>query len=120
MTTLSTCLTPAQLVTLWGQLVECYYDQNSYGGTTAEIYAWTLVPYSPTAAKSQGPIGCESRREQAEYAAKALSEVLRYFCEMYGCGALIDGEVFMGECGPFDHRVHVFIKTPVEKPDYRG
>lgn len=37
-----------QVLSIWDELWQAYYGDNAYGSDTAEIYAYRLMPYSPT------------------------------------------------------------------------
>lgn len=108
---LSTRLSPHQLVTLWGELIEAYYGVNGFGGATAEIYAYTLIDHSALldAQFADSDTGRSARLESAKEAGLALHEVLTHFCRERECSAEIDGVPFGGAVWPFDHRVHVRI-----------
>lgn len=101
------------LVGVWGELVEAYHGVNRYGGNTAEIYAYRLMPYSPTA-HTHG-----SKRHMnvvASQAAHALCAIVDEFCMQYECHAKIDALPIEEWClrvihgaHVFDHRCHVRI-----------
>ena len=101
-------LSPLQLATLWGELVDAYWGKNSFGGDEAEIYAYTLQPANPQ-------MYLESTRPKAEIvlgrqASRALCETLEIFCVHYECRVLVDGVPFRKALKhPLIHRCHVKI-----------
>lgn len=105
---LSTTLSPTQLINLWMQLEDAYHGVNSFGGDTAEIYAYTLVASSPIAG-TKSSLGQQAARDQAVAAAEALDEVLTHFEAVRQCRIEVDGDEDYGKVEPFDHRVHVRI-----------
>ena len=100
-------LTQMQLVHLWSELEQAYYGDNKYGGSTAEIYAYTLMEYYPTLCS--GPQG-ERARDAYANARRVLVDVCEMFCDVRGCDIEIDG-VRWDRWAPalFDHRAHVLV-----------
>lgn len=37
-------ITINQIIKLWSELEQCYYNKNTYGGDTCEIYEYTVLP----------------------------------------------------------------------------
>lgn len=98
---------------VWGELVEAYHGVNGYGGDTAEVYAYRLMPYLPTEVLNGYQPESAPRVEAEAAAARALYVLLRMFQERYECAIAVDGRTL----GPwfarqrFDHRAHVRV-TP--------
>lgn len=79
-------LTQKQLVELWSELEQCYYNDNSYGGDVAEIYAYRLQEYNPILAialvkGTTGGFFDVAIRKAAISAAKNLYHLLILFSE---------------------------------------
>lgn len=111
-----------ELMKLWGELVEAYHCKNGYNGDTAEIYAYRLMPYSPTAHGGEfGFTGAQARREVNRSAAMALCELCELFAAQYGCAVGIQGGgdepkwleprdwLKVEAVEYFDHRAHVRV-----------
>ncbi len=102
-----------QLLRLWSELDDAYYEKNGFGGDTAEIYAYTLLPAHPSA-DSDAPerMRNKSKEEDGFQAAKTLLEILNLFAKMRKCVIVVDGRRlgrwFLQE--PFDYKVHIMIK----------
>lgn len=106
-------LSQFQLIRLWSELEQAYYGDNKYGGNTAEIYAYTVMEYSPALCMARGTF--ESHKQEAyRQAAETLFDVLQLFRDQRDCSILVDGQPFtdwIGDDPIFDHRVHVKV-TP--------
>lgn len=98
---------------IWSELEQCYYDDNGYGGTTAEIYAYRLRPDQP------GRDMAFSRTESVENDKKA-AEALVGLCCLFAClrecrvvfktpGRWIGPKAWLRAHGRFDHPVHVQV-----------
>lgn len=109
-------INPFEMMKLWGELVECYYDVNGYGGNTAEIYAYRLMPYSPSVHNGAPMTDLKEQRSQElnAVAAGALASLCEEFEQQYECQIEIDGRSitswYMSYRDSFDHRVHVEVK----------
>lgn len=104
-------LSQSQLIRLWSELEQAYYGDNKYGGDTAEIYAYTVMEYSPTLGQPEGTFE-DRKTEHYEEAAETLCEVLALFEKERGCKVRLDGRTrsrWLRECGRFDHRVRVRV-----------
>ena len=104
-----------QALGVWSDLEQAYYGDNGYGSDTAEIYAYRLMRYVPTAlhANAQGKrvVDDADMRGESLKAARALYELLYRFSEQRDCLIRINGEP-LGEWlafQPFDHRCHVRV-----------
>ena len=116
---LGTTISIDQALDVWSEFVDAYYGKNSYGGDTAEIYIYRLMPRTPG-----GPDDDDYLR-----ANQALSSLLLRFQSRYA-DALIslyatrkdDGRRFgtwVHKCQE-SHRHHIRIGRVVEDdPDYR-
>lgn len=106
-------LTTRQLIDLWCQLEDCYHGRNGYGGDTAEIYSYSLQPYSPaahlTSPGERNGIAGEAQLKAAQIAGHNLQAVCALFEEKRDCTVITGmGEsIEMGE--PFEHRVHITV-----------
>lgn len=104
---------PIELLRLWGELVECYHGVNGYGSDTAEIYAYRLMPFSPSVQLHPG-FHEEQKLEIQGQAAADLVELCRLFLGEYDRYTIeIDGiELSLWEQHiryGFDWRVHVRV-----------
>jgi len=98
----------AQALGFWSELWKAYYGENGYGGNTAEIYAYTLMPHSPTLEKDGFE---EIKREAGLQAAKSLHALLVKFQEQEKCKIRINGKL-LGEWftrRPFLYRCHIKV-----------
>ena len=112
-----------QILGLWSDFESAYCGKNGYGGDTAEIYTYRLMSENPRRS-SAAP---DTWKEKAELgdtlrASESLFNLLKLFCEMHGCTALIhtgyDSEKrkdFTRKAGPWmkkvvqTHRWHITI-----------
>jgi hypothetical protein len=102
----------AQALSVWSELEAAYYGKNRFGGDTAEIYAYRLQPFSPTAVRgnSDSPLVRATQQEAATQAATSLLHLLEFFCETKDCKATVDeGDPRIVLTLPFVHRCHVRI-----------
>ena len=86
---------------IWGELVQCYYGENKYASTTAEIYSYKLEPYTPALHKTYAS-GLEmedavvyTRKDIEKFlseAAMSLAEIVEQFCIVFDCDAIMDGK----------------------------
>lgn len=98
-----------QALDIWSELWQAYFGKNGFGGNTAEIYAYTLMPDSPSRNNSQ-------RRQVTDglIAASSLYSLLELFKSRAQCKIEIDGKE-MGlwfKTQPLLHRCHVKIIRP--------
>ena len=100
-----------QAVGIWDELRDAMEGKHHYGGHTAEIYAYRLMPNRPSAViKNESPL------EDILYASKSLVSIIELFCQRHDVTFLIDGydyNTWLKEHGhTFDWRVEVqFQKT---------
>ena len=105
-----------QALGVWSELWQAFYGENGYGGDTAEVYAYTLMPHIPALAKettddAKSSIFKEIQEETALSAAKSLYALLSKFSKDNECKIEIEGDE-LGEWllkTPFRHRWHVKI-----------
>lgn len=100
-----------QVLGIWSELWQAYYGKNGFGGDTAEIYAYRLIPYNPSAVvfDSKTMMGKQAREEQAKMAGAALYRIIQRFCRDNGCKVKVnDGSPWHLLKG-FEHRVHVKV-----------
>lgn len=105
-----------QALDLLHELELCYYGENGFGSDTAEVYAYQLLPHSPSAAgppPQPGSIFYEEWVRRAHEAADNLGAVLKEFMSYRPDVAveIDDHEPFDKDhpVAPFAHRVHVRI-----------
>jgi hypothetical protein len=115
-----------QALSLWTDLEKAYHGTNSFGGDTAEIYIYRLMPRSPLAEsalnKGKEILGFGMAEQEAKEVIRrantSLFNLLAYFQEVHS-----DSRTFVKitlgdqELGPWlkeaglQHRVHVQIKA---------
>jgi hypothetical protein len=101
-----------QALGVWSELEQAYYGDNGYGGDTAEIYAYRLQSYNPSASlmPQESEFGFQAKQEQAELAGKSLYSLIKKFCELRDCSIEVesaDPEILLREC--LVHRCHVRV-----------
>ncbi len=114
-------LSVVQALTVWSEFEHALRGTNGYGGDTAEIYAYSVMPHTPThtAAIEDGgytSINVDCAKDSWVGAANSLLALLRFFVERHGGGdkieVTIDGvtpEEWLKAPGYFNHRAHVTI-----------
>lgn len=82
-----------QFLDVWVELEKALHGENSFGGDTAEIYAYRLMPHSPSFAHAN-PTGMvlETKQEIQREAAEALAAIAKEFEQRYSVEILIDEE----------------------------
>jgi len=100
-----------QALQIWSELEQAYYSDNKYGGDTAEIYAYRLMPNMPGEQFTKSLMMQQAVIEQQVLAGKDLARLCELFACTRSCQVLIDGlspyEWSKGQ--PFDHRAHVQV-----------
>jgi len=102
-----------QALGIWSELWQAYYGNNGFGGDTAEIYAYRIMPYSPRF--KMDPTD-ENDKAAGLMAAKSLYALLKKFSEDNECKI----EIMHGKWNrreirpwfieePFFHRCHVRV-----------
>jgi hypothetical protein len=101
-----------QALSIYSDLWQAYYNDNSFGSDTAEIYAYRLMPDCPTL-NHDGDSFKETNDEVKRNAANSLVAILNKFCKDNECTCKIDGWTvnqwhnYIGN--NFEHRCHVKI-----------
>lgn len=103
-----------QAIGTWSDLEQAYFGKNHYGGDTAEIYVYRLMPYSPLvhnylAQKTQ--LGREEKKEAVQKANTSLYNLLKYFAHYRNCKIKVE-DTNLGKwliSAENDHRWHVQI-----------
>lgn len=107
-----------QILSLWMELEDAYRGENGYGGDTAEVYGYTLMPDSPTAHSPDMPRQFEeARKEQGLLASAAVVAICKYFeqqrnCRVYAMSSRDEGKR-VGKWllkVPIEHRIHLRVK----------
>ena len=104
-----------QVLSVWQQLEDAYFATNSYGGDTAEIYFYLLLPCHPGYYQTNGDhnsaafgnINCLADHR----AILDFIEILTLFSEKRECHLIVEGvglEQWKPEPVNF-HRVHVKV-----------
>lgn len=98
-----------QLLDVWNELVRAYYGENGFGGDTAEIYAYQLMPCSPLAERGDA----DAQAHRGAMAGQSLRNILLKFSEDFNCSVYInDGNERIGLAGDLflgGTRVHVKV-----------
>jgi hypothetical protein len=105
-----------QALGIWSELWQAYYGKNVFGGDTAEIYAFMLMPYEPVVA-SDNPQFRETQlfKEHSNVAVvkatNSLYALLTKFQRDTDCHITVDGKEIREwvETEVFDHRCHVRV-----------
>jgi hypothetical protein len=98
-----------QILNIWSQLWKAYYNDNKIGGDTAEIYGYTLCPYTAVP---------KFHDENCQIAAADLYEILTKFAKDNKCKIFIkDGKhIDEKKIGTwikdmqFHHRIHIKVE----------
>lgn len=115
-------ITIRQALKVWSELEACYYDQNHYGGTTAEIYLYQIAPQSPSyiawvgSGRKEDGLFVPDHLEYEKSAGKTLYSIIKLFEEEKDCHIKIDKlnpSVLLEE--GFAHRVHLTVHRKKEK-----
>lgn len=108
----------AQALALWAELEDAFNGRNSHGSQTAEIYAHSLWPHSPSIGKIgaeaalSSPIIGEYSKKIIDDGAKALVQLISIFASKRNCTVKIDDlspETWLEDKEPFLHRCHVKV-----------
>ena len=105
----------SQALGVWGDLVEAYHGVNGYGGDTAEVYLFRLMPRDPSAERGPdgGTLAAQAVVAQARAARLALADLCRLFAEHYGDAIVtIEGlsiDAWPGADEHNRHRAHVHV-----------
>lgn len=106
---MSSSISINQALDVWSDLNDAYHGCNGYGGDTAEIYAYRLLPGGGLLDKTP---------EDLYEGAKALVFLCSKFSARYPSTILINGvspaEWLETQGGAFGHRAHVQVKREGE------
>jgi hypothetical protein len=83
-----------ELMKIWGDLVEAYYDKTIYRGNTTEIYSYRLEQYCPSVHKRTITQVDERTLEIFTNAALTLKDILEEFIKKYECKVVVNGWSF--------------------------
>lgn len=113
-------ISTTQAISLWSELEQAYYDDNKYGGHTAEIYIYRLMPHTPTWGRTGAILADQWHKEIAEKANGALLELLLHFATKRNCTVLVDGGREPGKWmveSDNRHRWHITVqpRSPAEE-----
>ena len=89
----STNLSVEQAIDVWEELKDAYNDEANFGGKTSEIYAYRLMPYSPSFAQNpNSDFHSDEHKELCKLAGFNLLQLCRQFTrkhdEFNGCGGI--------------------------------
>lgn len=70
-------LSMMQALSIWEELVEALHDKNGFGGNTAEIYIYRLMPYVPLLTGSE--ISEQSKLDACRQANESLVALIQHF-----------------------------------------
>jgi hypothetical protein len=90
-------------LSLWTELVEAYHGINGFGGDTAEIYAYTLMPFS---------YAPDAFAEGQQAGLRRLIAICQEFERLMICKLLLDGfslAEWQVNAFAFKHRVHIKV-----------
>jgi hypothetical protein len=99
-----------QALNVWAELEDAYHGANGFGGDTAEIYAYRLMPMSP----SYSITSAYEMPEHPQMERRAWSDLIELcakFQQHRNCKVVID-DVPLEDCDPngrFIHRSHVQV-----------
>jgi hypothetical protein len=102
-----------QIMGLWEQLLQCVHGTNSYGGSVAEIYLYTVMPRDPYTEHNRES---EHAREAFAAANQTLYDLCRMFEKRNGVRlAMFEGwdktqsldRLIATPHDPWTHRVHI-------------
>ncbi len=105
-----------EVLLLWSELDDCLAHRNSFGGDTAELYAYRFVGRCPIAENDSlrgTTTHAVAESEMAHEAADGLVWLCEAFATLRACVVTIDGlppAVWRGRIGAaFTHRVRVIV-----------
>jgi hypothetical protein len=76
-----------QLLSIWTELIECYYEDNGYGKGTCEIYTFRYLEHSIIAVENPDS---DISKEKFLVANKTLYDILKKFENDKECKIYID------------------------------
>ncbi len=103
-------LDPDVLLDVWRDLEDARLGESGFGGDTAEIYAYRLLPFGP-----RHPLSDLAEDVQGQLAAGNLTRIARGFLAMHPyceirVGQLSHEQLMRDGVPPFTHRAHVQVR----------
>jgi len=106
-------LSMEQALSLWSDLDDAFYKDNSFGGDTAELYVYRFMPSNPTVSSAQfGGMPSNQWVEEAYVeAGETMVSFLSYYAKKRECEIIVNDE----KLGPWlatgqhRHRIHVRV-----------
>jgi hypothetical protein len=109
-------LSTKQALSIWSELEQAYYDDNSWGGDLAEIYIYRLLPYRPGNYKTiedalNSPILGGDIKAEYQQANQDLYDLLVHFAQQRNVIITVNDQKLKKwlKSGYFTHRVHVKV-----------
>lgn len=111
-------LSPLGLLDIWDDLLTARYGDNSFGGDTAEIYAYRCVGPGTAGTIFGAAVGTAMARDAALEAAQGLHAVLELFAARHRVTIEVDGYPFGAWVAttPFSHRAAVRVTSVERRP----
>lgn len=116
-------LSMVQALSIWSDLESAFFNENKFGGDTAEIYIYRALTHTPTLGRSGGveldremngsSIFAEGLREAYDNANTALCQLFQHFAKTREALIEVNGQE-LGDwlkTARFTHRIHVKV-TP--------
>ncbi len=72
-----------QILNIWSKLDDAYYNENSFGGDTAELYVYMFMPYEPSVARIKDDRDFESGSMTAGWAKEAYLRASESMFELF-------------------------------------
>lgn len=112
----------AGLLDVWGQLTEAMHGVHGFGGDTAEVYVYLLLPWAPLRVHASGATKAREDAMAAEDARWALHDLLKLFTADRGLVVTIDGWPWTPERPPMPtiHRWHIKVENNDNGRDRAG
>lgn len=100
-----------QALDIWAELENAYQGTNGFGGETAEIYAYKLIPFSHAWTLPESAIFKKEFTELCQAAAQNLTALLRKFEKVRKVKITVEDDPYDAthDVEPFGHRVHVRV-----------
>ena len=110
-----------QALSVYDELVRCYYKENGYGTDVCELYTYKLLPYSSSYSQNwNNPDAIEflDFLKMERKAAASLKNIVDIFSDNYNCKVLVEDykisiyswyEEVMGGTYRFCHRIHLKV-----------
>jgi hypothetical protein len=102
-----------QILSVWTELEDARLGVHGFGSSTAEIYAYRLLPHSPLAAANAGTLSAAAQEVLARVASRSLAAILDKFMELRPRVTItVDGFKYRPgrtELPPCFHRWHIEV-----------